>query len=431
MDDSTPAYRSSESDSLEDRVTRLETAWERDRIAPEIPDDELDEAIPPEPTGHTHGAPGEAHAAGAAGKDAVRLSAPSKKRSRTRSILFALLPVALVAGAYEYVTGGQIMSTDNAYIQAQSLGVSTDVSGTVTEIDVHNNEGVKKGQVLFRLNPDSFQIALDGAKAQLGTVRSQVETLKASYAQSLAQIVQAKASLPYYEAAFKRQSDLLASSAASKAAYDQAQHDLTDARQKVTVAQAEAAAVLAQLGGDANQPVEQNPFYLQAKSAVENAQRELNDTVVTAPFDGIVTNVDALQVGKYLPASQPAFSLISATNMWIDASPKETELTNVRAGQKATITVDTYPGVTWTGTVSSISPASSSSFSLLPAQNTSGNWVKVVQRIPMRVSIADMSGKPPLRVGMSVEVDVDTGHERGLPHFVSALFGSKTAEAHE
>ena len=353
---------------------------------------------------------------------AVAPPAPVKpRRSLTRPILFALLPVALVVGGYYYVIGGQIMSTDNAYIQAQALGVSTDVSGTVQEIDVHENEAVKKGQVLFRLRPASFETALAAAQAQLGTVRNQVLTLQASYKQSLAQIDQAQADIPFYEAAFQRQQDLLKTSTASKATFDSAQHDLTAARQKVSVAQAQAQATLAQLGGDADQPVEKNPFYLQALSGVDDAQRNLNDSIVKAPFDGIVANVDALQVGKYLPASQPAFALVSSTDLWIAAEPKETELTYVRPGQTATISVDTYPGVVWHGTVASISPASSSSFSLLPAQNTTGNWVKVVQRIPMRVTVDDPQGKPPLRGGMSVVVDVDTGHARGLPDFVTNL----------
>ena len=344
---------------------------------------------------------------------------PAKpKRRLLRPLLFAALPVALVVGGYEYVVGGQIMSTDNAYVGAQSLGVSTDVSGTIAAIEVHENEHVKKGQVLFRLRGDSFRIALEGAKAQLGTVRNQVLTLQASYEQSLSQIEQAKADIPYYETAFKRQKDLMSSSVSSKATFDQAEHDLVSTRQRLLVAQAQARSMLAQLGNDAEQPIEQNPFYLQAKSAVDNAQRDLDDTIVRAPFDGVVTNVDAVQVGAYLPASQAAFSLISDTNMWVEASPKETELTYVKAGQPATVTVDTYPGVEWIGRVESISPASGASFSLLPAQNTTGNWVKVVQRIPMRVHVEMSPDKPPLRVGMSVVVDVDTNHARGLPDFV-------------
>lgn len=358
---------------------------------------------------------------------------PRKRRSPTRPILFALLPVALVIGGYYYVTGGQIMSTDNAYIQADMVGVSTDVSGTVISVDVHENEVVKKGQVLFRLKPDSFQIALEGAQAQLGNAKNQILNLQASYKQALAETAQAQADIPYYQTEFERQQNLITNSVASKAALDQARHNLEAAQQKVLVAQATAAATLAQLGGEgtADLPAEQNPLYRQAKAAVDNAQRELDDTVVRAPFDGVTANVPSLQVGAYLTAAQQGFSLVSTTHMWINASPKETELTYVRTGQKVDISVDAYPGVTWKGTVASIAPASGSSFSLLPAQNTTGNWVKVVQRIPMIVSIDDTQGKPPLRVGMSVVAGVDTGRARGLPDFISNLMGHSRGQDHE
>lgn len=350
-----------------------------------------------------------------------------RRRSLTRPILFALLPVALVVGGYYYVNGGQVMSTDNAYIQADMVGITTDVSGIVDKINVHENETVKAGQVLFNLQSDTFKIALDGAKAQLGVQRNQIANLKASYQQSLAEITQAEADLPYYQDQFDRQQNLVNNGSATQSAYDEAKHNLEVAQQKVSVAKAEASTTLAQLGGNADQPVEENPLFLQAKSNVDNAQRELDHSVVKAPFDGVVTNVNALQVGSYLQASQQAFSLVSTNNLWIAASPKETELTYVKPGQEATVYVDTYPGVAWKGKVESISPASGSSFSLLPAQNTTGNWVKVVQRIPMRVSIEDQQGKPPLRVGMSTVVDVDTGHARGLPDFVNNLLGRKTS----
>ena len=357
-------------------------------------------------------------------RDGVSTSDASKPRRRfLRPLLFALLPIALIAAGYIYVTGGRIMSTDNAYVQADMVGVSTDVSGTVVAIDVRQNQTVTKGQILFRLKPASFQTALDAAQAQLGAVRSQILTLYANYKLALAQIQQAQADLPFYELSFRRQQDLASRGAASKAALDQAQHDLGDAQQKVIIARAQAASALAQLNGDANQTVEQNPLYLQAKSGVDDAQRDLNDTIVRAPFDGIATNVNALQIGSYLKASQAAFSLVSNKNLWIEASPKETELTYVRIGQSVAITVDTYPGVEFKGRVESISPASASSFSLLPAQNTTGNWVKVVQRIPMRIAIEGPANGPPLRVGMSVTASVDTGHVNGFPAFLANVFG--------
>jgi len=355
---------------------------------------------------------------------------PRRRRSLARPVLFALLPVALVVGGYYYVTGGQVMATDNAYIQADMVGIATDVSGIVERVDVHENEAVKAGQPLFTLRSDAFRITLEGAKAQLGVQRNQIENLKASYRQSLAEITQAEADLPYFQAQFDRQQSLLNGGSASRSAYDEAKHNLDTARQKVSVSKAEAAVTLAQLGGDADRPAEEYPLYLQAKSSVDNAQRELDHTVVRAPFDGVVTNVNALQVGSYLQASQQAFSLVSTDRLWIAANPKETELTYVKPGQEATIHVDTYPGVSWKGKVESISPASGSSFSLLPAQNTSGNWVKVVQRIPMRVSIEDAEGKPPLRVGMSTVVDIDTGHARGLPDSIQGMLDSISGKKH-
>ncbi|MDR3374894.1 MAG: HlyD family secretion protein [Ancalomicrobiaceae bacterium] len=342
-----------------------------------------------------------------------------RRTSLTRPILFALLPIVLLAGAWFCVTGGRVMTTDNAYVQARKLPVSTDVSGTVIEIAVHENEQVETGRVLYRLKPDSYRTALDAARAQLGTVRDQVLTLKASYQQALAVIDQAKADLPYYQATFDRQQNLLKSSNVSQAAFDTARHDLISAQSKVSVAEAQARAVLAQLSGDPDQKLEDNPFYRQAKTGVENAERDLEDTVVRAPYSGVVTNVNALEIGKQLAANAPAFSLVADKDLWVEADPKETELTDVRPGQPATISVDTYPDAVWHGHVLSISPASSSSFSLLPAQNSSGNWVKVVQRIPVRLSIEDPDGKPPLRMGMSVVVGIDTGHARGLPTWLS------------
>lgn len=397
-------FRDSHAEPL-DRDADLERPEPRDRSAPARP--------APEPA-----RPAEPQAPAAPRPTAATAPTPPAKHSLLRPLLFALLPVALVIGGYEYVTGGKVMSTDNAYVAARSLGVSTDVSGTVAAVEVHDNQHVEKGQVLFRLKSASFRVALEGAEAMLGTVRNQVLTLQASYNQSLSQIAQAKADLPFYETSYKRQQELLSAAYASKAAYDAAEHELTATRQRVSVAEAQAQSMLAQLGGDANQPLEMSPFYLQAKSAVDNARRDLDDTIVRAPFSGIVTNVDAMQVGGYLKAAQAGFSLISDRDIWIEASPKETELTYVKPGEPATVTVDTYPDVAWHGTVQSISPASGSSFSLLPAQNTTGNWVKVVQRIPMRVQLELDPAKPPLRVGMSAVVDVETGHARGLPDAV-------------
>jgi membrane fusion protein (multidrug efflux system) len=355
---------------------------------------------------------------------------PTASRQRLRTGLFLLLPVVLVAFGFLYVFGGQVVSTDNAYIQADHVGVSTDVAGIVESVEVTDNQQVSKGQVLFRLRPEPFQIALDNARAQLGEVRNQIMNLKASYLQAQAEINQAQAEIPYYQKNLARLEKLVSVSAVSQTQYDDARHNLVTIQQRVAVAKAQAQATLAQLGSDIDSPLEQQPAYQQAQARVDEAQRNLNSSVVVAPFAGVVTNVDSLAAGAYLQPPQSGFSLVSSEHLWVAASPKETELTHMRAGQPVSITVDAYPGVTWHGTVESISPASGSSFSLLPAQNTTGNWVKVVQRIPVRIRIDDTDGKPPLRHGMSVEADVDTGQARGLPDFIATLFAAK-AQAHE
>jgi membrane fusion protein, multidrug efflux system len=210
---------------------------------------------------------------------------------------------------------------------------------------------------------------------------------------------------------------LLKSGTTTQAAYDQAKATLQTDKSKLEALREQAQVQLARLGGKADIDVTQHPQYLQANAQVEEAQRQLDHTVVTAPFAGIVTDVSAIAPGKYLAASTTAFFLVDTDRVWVTANPKETELTYVRPGQPVTITVDTYPGVEWHGTVESISPAAAQEFSLLPAQNTSGNWVKVVQRVPMRVRVDTSDNtKPPLRAGMSVEIDVNTGHARGFPH---------------
>ncbi|WP_256930473.1 HlyD family secretion protein [Pseudomonas sp. D1HM] len=326
-----------------------------------------------------------------------------------------LAPIVVVACGAWYVLGGQVVSTDNAYVQAERVGVSTDVAGIVAAIEVSDNQVVSKGQVLFRLKPEPFEIALASASAQLEGARNQILYLKASYNQSLAEIAQAEARLPYYQTNLQRLEKLVSVAAVSKTIYDDARQDLDNTRQQVAVAKAQAATALAQLGGRLDRSLEQHPAYLQAQSALNEAERNLRNSVVTAAFDGVVTNVDSLQVGAYLQPPQSGFSLVSSEHLWVDTSPKETELTHAHPGQGATIEVDTHPGVTWHGTVESISPASISSFSLLPAQNTTGNWVKVVQRIPVRIRIDDAAGKPALRHGMSAVVEIDTGTARGLP----------------
>jgi membrane fusion protein (multidrug efflux system) len=353
----------------------------------------------------------------------------AKRAFPTRKVLFALLPVALIVAGYVYVTGGAVMSTDNAYVQADMVGVANDVAGIVSTIAVKENQKVAVGDVLFKLDTRPFQLALDRTNAQLGSTRNDLVALQASYRNMQAQIAQAQADIDYYDVTFQRQQQLAKNNFTPQSSFDSARRDLQVAQQKLVSLKQQLAGVVAQLNGTPDAAVEDYPKYKEMLAARDEAARQLDHATVRAPIAGIATKVPSLQPGQYLAASTSAIAIVATDRLWVQAQPKETELTFVKPGQKAIVEVDTYPGVQWTGTVESVSPASSSSFSLLPAENTSGNWVKVVQRIPMRVKLDPAPDKPQLRMGMSVELSIDTGHPRGVPVAIRHLFGLSEAGA--
>lgn len=340
------------------------------------------------------------------------------RKSRRQLVRWGLLAagplaVALVIG-WLWLTGGRYVSTDNAYVQSDTVNIATDVAGLVRTIQVHDNQHVKAGEVLFTLDDATYRSALASAEAEVKLAATQLEALRASYAQSEAAIVKAKADVAYYEKEYQRQTDLATRRVNAESQLDAARHNLDAAHGELAALVQEQAGIVAQLGGDPAAPIETHPRYLAAVAARDKAQHDLDSTVVRAPIDGMTARVPSLQPGEYLDAGQAAFALVASDHVWIEANPKETDLTWVRSGQPVEISVDTYPGVRWEGSVASVSPASQSSFSLLPAQNTSGNWVKVVQRIPLRIDVRPEAGAPPLRAGMSAEIEVDTGHLRRL-----------------
>ena len=355
-----------------------------------------------------------------------RLAGRPRRLGRARSLrlvlMFALPLVVVLAGGWWYLTSGRYVSTDDAYVQADTLAVSSDVSGRVVAVEVHNNEYVKAGQVLIRLDDRPYRAVVERGAAQLAAVRLQIEGLRATYRQRLADLTAAQDTLVYQQREFDRQKRLLETHVTSQSSFDQAQNRLVTARQQVAAIQQQIANVLASLGGNPDIPTDQHPLVQQAQAELDQAQLNLGYTVIRAPSDGIVTNVDKLPVGTYLTASTPAFALVETDRPWIEANFKETELTHMKPGDEAKITIDAYPGVTFRARVASLSPGTGSQFSVLPPQNASGNWVKVVQRLPVRLDVEKPDPAQPLRAGMSAYVDVDTGHQSSLGRTLASIF---------
>ncbi len=340
-----------------------------------------------------------------------------KARLRRMAMIWGVAVVATVALAL-WLTGGRYVSTDDAYVQAAKLMVSTDVSGLVKDVEVREGQHVKAGQVLFRLDPRPFQIALENAQAALAQSVQDVESTRATYKSIIGQMGAQQAQVNLAQLTYNRYVALARTNAIAPTQVDQARGTLQTAQATLVSLKQNADVQLAKLNGNINMPVEQSPEYLKAKANVDEMQRQLDHAVVRAPFDGIVGEVDSLQPGTLVISAMSAFTttsavgLVSEKNLWVEADMKETDLTYVRAGNPVSVTVDTYGGCTWRGTVASVSAASDSAFSALPAENTSGNWVKVVQRIPTKILLDQSSCNAPLRSGMSTVVTIDTGKRR-------------------
>ena len=338
-----------------------------------------------------------------------------KARLRRDLMIWGVAVVACVSLAL-WLTGGRYVSTDDAYVHAAKLMVTTDVSGLVKSVDVTQGEHVKAGQVLFQLDPRPFQIALDTAKADLAQSVLDVESTKADYKSAVAQANAQAAQVRLAAINYRRYASLQNSNAISASQVDQARGTLQTAQATLVSLQQNAQTQLAKLRGNPNLPPQQAPAYQKAKAAVDEAQRQLSHAIVRAPFEGDVTEVDSLQPGTLVISAMAAFTttsavgLVSSTDVWISSDMKETDLTHVRNGDPVSVSIDTYPGHTWNGVVDAVSQASDSAFSALPSENASSNWVKVVQRIPVRIKLYLKPGDPPLRAGMSAIATIDTHH---------------------
>jgi len=337
----------------------------------------------------------------------------SETRSSRRLVLLVVIPaIAAVLGLLIYLMGGRYATTDNAYTKADVVSIRPRVAGAVAERLVAENDHVKAGQTLFVLDAKPFEVALAKAEAKQGEVRTTLAALYASYHEKQSELQLAMANRDYAANEQHRQADLAARKLVAKAAYDEVSHTRRVSDQQVVTLERDLKRIAESLGGDADAPLELHPSYRAAKAEVEQAQLNLDYTRITAPKDGIVTKPP--EAGEFLSVGSAAMSLVASDNLWVEANFIETDLTHVRIGQTVKVHVDTYPDVAWEGVVQSISPATGAEFSVIPAQNATGNWVKIAQRVPVRISIKPNKNAPALQAGLSTDIEIDTGYKRSL-----------------
>jgi membrane fusion protein (multidrug efflux system) len=355
--------------------------------------------------------------------------APNGGRKRLRMILLIVVPlIALVAGGIFYLTGGRYIETDNAYVGAQKVLITPDISGKIVHVAIREGQRVNPGDELFTLDREPFALAADAAKAKLAAAQTDYEKLKATYASTKTLVDLADRSVELKQRDLERKTDLFKRGASTQVDIDNATAAVVTAQLQAQLGKQQLAQTLAQLLGDPNLPLEKFPEYAQAKSALDNADRDLTHTVVRAPISGTATQVDNIQLGRTVAAGSPVLSVIDDAQPWVDANPKETDITYLRVGQTATLEVDSFPNHPFTGHVVSVSPGTGAQFSILPPQNATGNWVKVVQRVPVRLAFDKDPNLDKLRAGMSVNVSIDTHHSR-WPAWLGG--GAKAEEARQ
>lgn len=368
--------------------------------------------------------PGAKEAAG------LRIGALAKlARARLRTLLLVVVPlIAVTAGLTFYLYGGRYITTDNAYVGAQKVLITPDISGKIDSILVKEGQHVAAGDPLFEIDPVPFRLAVTQAQSKLASVQTDFANLKTNLA-SLTQLVDyAQQSVEIKKRDVERKSALVAKSAGTQTDLDNSVAALVSAQLQAQMATQQKGDTLNQLLGDPELPIEKFPAYVQAKAALEQAQRDLDHTTLRAPMAGTATQVDAIQLGRFVTAGTPVFSVIDDSAPWVDANPKETDITHLRVGQKVTLEVDSFPDHTFEGTVASVSPGTGAQFSILPPQNASGNWVKIVQRVPVRIAFNADEDTRLLRAGMSVNVSIDTKRSRSLAGLLGLTSVAKEAQ---
>lgn len=351
-------------------------------------------------------------------------AAAPARRNRGRFLVMAALPLALVAaGGYYWVTGGRYQETENANLRQAKVSIASEAAGRIVKVGVADNASVKAGDILFEVDPEPYRIALAQADAALAAARLNVEQLRAAYSQATAQERVAASALDYAQSQFDRSNDLVRKGVNAPSALDEARMDLDKAKEQHSAALQGIVSAKAALGGNPDIPTEQHPTVLSAQAARDKAAFSLAQTTVRAPADGTVSQAASFKIGQFVGTGTPVFSLVETGDTWVEANFKETQLTNMKPGQEAEIVLDTYPDRTFRGTVAAIGAGTGAEFSLLPAQNATGNWVKVTQRIPVRIKLDDDASRPALRTGMSATVSIDTGVARGF----GSIFGHAVA----
>jgi membrane fusion protein (multidrug efflux system) len=359
-------------------------------------------------------------------------SAPRRHRrwiqGLTRFVLMLVIPIfGILYGAGLWAESLRYVNTENAYVKSHVLAVSADVSGRVVEINARDNQVIKKGDVLFRIDPHTFQFEADAKLAQFDTIRLEIEAKRMAYRAGLRAVEESREAVRYEDQEYKRAVELAKRGVGTAAKQDEARHDLEMAKRQLQTRQDNNQTLLAELGGNPSRKAEQDPKYHKLLADYGVAQLDLDRTVIKAAADGIASNVK-LRLGEYVRAGTPVFAMVESGDLWIEANLKETQLTHVQLGQTATVVADAYPDEHYNAVVESISPATGAEFALLPPQNASGNWVKVVQRIPLRLRITDVEGRKSLRAGMTVTINIDTERKRSLKRVIyDGLHGSTPA----
>ncbi len=335
--------------------------------------------------------------------------------ARRRLLLLIVLPaIAGIAGLTFYLSGGRYVSTDNAYVGAQKVLITPSVSGSIKRVLVKEGQHVEAGDELFDIDPDSYRLALQQAEAKLESVKTDYANLRTNDRAMSRMIELAQKTAELKRLDVERKSTLMANRTGSQFDLDGSNGAYVVAQTQVEQMMQQQQGIRNQLLGDPDLPLEKFPPYMQAKAALEQAQSDLRNTVLRAPISGTATQVDNIQLGRYVTMGTPVFSVIDDTHPWVDANPKETDFTYVKTGQRVDIVVDSFPNQVFKGTVSSLSPGTGAQFAILPPQNASGNWVKVVQRVPLRITFDSNQDTHNLRAGMSANVWIDTRRGRTL-----------------